>query len=99
MEVLLGYFVARELGTAHTICRNFIWTDMCLQIFEIPSIDPERFQVILGEKDFLIDSAAVVEYLHEQGVSDESITCIKGAQHGAALIAPQEGMKKVLASL
>ncbi|SGY79652.1 BQ5605_C008g05187 [Microbotryum silenes-dioicae] len=99
MEVLLGYFVARELGTAHTICRNFIWSDMLLMERDLPRTDPASLQIILAEHDFLVDADAVVAYLHESGISDDCITCVKGAQHGAALIVHEEGMKKVLASL
>lgn len=51
IEVLLGYFVAREVGVAHTIGRRFIWSDMCLWADELPTLDPKDTHFIMAEKD------------------------------------------------
>lgn len=51
IEVLLGYFVAREVGVAHTIGRCFIWSDMALWADELPTLDPKDTHFVFGEKD------------------------------------------------
>jgi hypothetical protein len=35
MKVMLRYFVARELGTAHTLCRAFDWSSNLLWTEEV----------------------------------------------------------------
>lgn len=95
IEVLLGYFVARELGTARTIGRNFQWSDMCLWIDDFKEIDEDNFQVIFGETDMLVDVPSCVEYLEESGVPDKCITIIPKYQHGKALMFPGPGMDLV----
>lgn len=96
IEVLLGYFVARELGTARTIGRHFQWSDMCLWVDDFPSIKPDNFHVVFGEKDLLVDVPSCKEYLLESGVPRECVTVVPDYQHGKALMFGGEGMRTVL---
>lgn len=95
IEVLLGYFVARELGTARTIGRNFQWSDMCLWVDDFISIHPDNFHVVFGEKDLLVDVPSCVAYLRESGIPDECITVVPDYQHGKALMFEGTGMQLV----
>jgi len=99
MQVLLGYFVARELGIAHTICRDFQWTEMIVWEWEFPQINVDTFKVILGDEDFLTDCKGMVDYLLEAGVPEECITVCRGYQHGQALCAEGFGMQEALRAL
>jgi pimeloyl-ACP methyl ester carboxylesterase len=95
IDVLLGYFVARELGTARTIGRNFNWSDMCLWVDEFGKIDPDTLHFVFGESDLLVDVPSCVSYLKENGVPDECITILPNYQHGKALIFKAHGMMLV----
>ncbi len=93
IEVLLGYFVGRELGVAHTIARRFLWFDMILWADEFPSLDPDNLQFIFAERDVLVDIPGSVKYLTDSGVSKDTITVMRGYNHGQALIVDNDGMK------
>lgn len=93
IEALLGYFVGRELGVAHTIARRFLWFDMILWADEFPSTDPDNLQFILGERDVLVDIPGSVKYLTDAGISEDCITVMRGYNHGQALIVDNAGMK------
>ncbi|GAA94352.1 hypothetical protein E5Q_01003 [Mixia osmundae IAM 14324] len=99
LQVLLGYFVARELGNAHTIGRDFQWTDMLLWEHELPDVSPENLHIVLGDSDFLIDPVSIVRYLKECGIVDEAITLCRGYNHGQALIVDSDGMRTVLSHM
>lgn len=92
VEALLGYFVGRELGIAHTILRSFIWFDMILWTEEFPSIDPKNLHIIFAEKDLLVDVPGSVKYLQLSGVSDDCISVLRNYQHGQALMHKGHGM-------
>lgn len=96
IEVLLGYFVSRELGVAHTIARRFLWFDMILWADELPSHRPEDLLFVFGERDVLVDVPASVAYLRDAGVGDDCIRVMKGYNHGQALIVDNAGMKLAL---
>jgi pimeloyl-ACP methyl ester carboxylesterase len=95
IDVLLGYFVARELGTARTIGRNFNWSDMCLWVDEFGEMNKDNLHFVFGESDLLVDVPSCVSYLKESGVPDECVTIIPKYQHGKALIFKAQGMKLV----
>jgi hypothetical protein len=95
IEVLLGYFIATEVGTARTISRNFQWSDMCLWVEDFPEISPERLHLFFGRHDLLIDVDSCVEYLQESGVPKECITVIPDYHHGSALMMDGQGMQLV----
>lgn len=96
VDVLLGYFVARELGISNIICRRFDWTDMIFWINDLADISPEKLHVVLGENDTLLDVDAAREYLLEAGVAESAITVCSGHSHGEALFMPSSGMEVVL---
>lgn len=93
IEALLGYFVGRELGVAHTIARRFLWFDMILWADEFPSLKSQDLHFVFGERDVLVDVPASVAYLRDAGVGDQCISVMKGYNHGQALIVDNEGMK------
>jgi pimeloyl-ACP methyl ester carboxylesterase len=95
IEVLLGYFVARELGTARTIGRNFQWSDMCLWVEDFANFDEKNLHFVFGETDLLVDVPSCVEYLRESGVPKECITVVPKYQHGKALMFHGQGMDLV----
>lgn len=99
MENLLGYFVARELGTAHTIGRHFIWTDMMLWEHEVPNVDPDLFHVVMAGRDFLVNAEREVAYLSECGVDQQCMTIYPHYQHGQALVTNCDGMNLVLSKI
>lgn len=92
VEALLGYFVGRELGIAHTIGRSFIWFDMILWTEEFPSLNPKDLHIIFAEKDLLVDVPGSVKYLQNSGVSDDCISVLRNYQHGQALMHKGHGM-------
>lgn len=96
IEVLLGYFVGRELGTAHTIARRFLWFDMILWADEFPSLKPGELHFVFGERDVLVDVPGSVGYLRGAGVEEDCITVMRGYNHGQALIVDNAGMKLAL---
>ncbi|CAD6980582.1 unnamed protein product [Tilletia controversa] len=93
IEVLLGYFVARELGVAYTIGRYFRWTDMTLWAHEFEAASDDHVHAIVAENDMLVDVPGTVEYLAQTGVPH---TVMKGYQHGQPLCVEGEGMQIVL---
>ncbi|UZJ56812.1 hypothetical protein CBS101457_006132 [Exobasidium rhododendri] len=95
IEVLLGYFVARELGTARTIGRNFQWSEMCLWVDDFTQIDEQNLHFVFGETDLLVDVPSSVEYLEEAGIPKKCITVVPKYQHGKALMFHGQGMDKV----
>ncbi|PWN41234.1 hypothetical protein IE81DRAFT_181524 [Ceraceosorus guamensis] len=100
VEVLLGYFVARELGIAHTIARRFIWSDMLLWVHDLPEVlTPDNVQLIFGERDMLLDVPASVDYLRSAGVPAECIHVLPKYQHGKALFIDAKGMHIALHAL
>lgn len=93
IEVLLGYFVARELGISYTICRKFIWWDMIMWAEDLLDLHSAgRLQVVMGGNDVLIDVESVQRYLAQHGLTDDQVHVDKGAQHGQALFLPSRGM-------
>lgn len=94
IEVLLGYFVARELGISYTICRKFIWWDMIMWAEDLAALhDTDRLQVVIGGNDVLIDVKSVQEYLTQHGLDPQQIHVDPSAQHGQALFLPSRGMR------
>lgn len=95
IEILLGYFVAREVGIAYSIARRFLWWDMLFWIDDVKTVSPDRVQVVMGSKDVLLDVTAVQDYLSAAGIGEDHVTVIPGAQHGQALFMPSKGMEVV----
>jgi len=59
-EWQLWYFGSRDAGVAHTFSRRFFWSESIIWKEDIAS---RRTTVFLGERDMLLDSAHVYEYL------------------------------------
>jgi hypothetical protein len=93
VESLLGYFVGRELGVAHTIARRFLWFDMILWAEEFPSTKPADLHFIFAERDVLVDVPGSVRYLREAGIDEDCITVMRNYNHGQALIVNNKGMQ------
>ncbi|CAO1638446.1 unnamed protein product [Sympodiomycopsis kandeliae] len=99
IEVLLGYFVARELGISYTICRKFIWWDMIMWAEDLAGLDSSRLQIVIGGNDVLIDVESVQKYLHLYDIGQDQVHVQPGAQHGQALFLPSQGMRKTCQAL
>lgn len=95
IEILLGYFVAQEVGNAFTIARRFDWVENAFWIKDLGDLGNDKVKIVIGEKDVLIESQAVWEYLVDEGVPQDAITICPGAQHGENLFMPSAGMKHV----
>ncbi|KAE8216061.1 hypothetical protein CF327_g793 [Tilletia walkeri] len=93
IEVLLGYFVAREIGVGLTIGRYFRWTDMTLWAHEFEAASDDHVHVVLASNDMLVDVPGTVEYLSHSGVPH---TVMQGQQHGQPLCIEGEGLQNVL---
>jgi predicted alpha/beta hydrolase family esterase len=65
-DVLLEYFVFRELSLAATLARNFIWHRNILWAEDLP--DKKRSVGILSSNDVIVPSASVQNYLVDKGV-------------------------------
>src|ERR1700712_4659882 len=59
-EWQLWYFGSRDAGVAHTFSRRFFWSESILWKEDIAS---RRTTIFLGERDLLVDTAHVYEYL------------------------------------
>jgi pimeloyl-ACP methyl ester carboxylesterase len=59
-EWQLWYFGSRDAGVAHTFARRFFWSESILWKEDLAS---RRATIFLGERDLLVDTAHVYEYL------------------------------------
>ncbi len=87
IEMLMRYFVAREVGTANTLCRYFDWSSNILWPNEIEKLqDGKRTRFYLAEEDAILSAKDTLEYLVEQGCPRENIYYGKGKAHGEMLM-------------
>lgn len=84
IEVLMRYFVGRELGTANMLCRHFDWSSNILwPQDEIPNLlDPHHTRFFLAGMDSILNAKETREYLREHGVRDTNEGASKEAPEG-----------------
>ncbi|PKI83050.1 hypothetical protein MVES_002982 [Malassezia vespertilionis] len=64
VEYSLRYFVAREVGTANVLMRNFDWSANVLLLDEIPHrTDPQRVRIYLAGSDTVVDAPLLRDFL------------------------------------
>ena len=87
IELLMRYFVARELGTANTLCRYFDWSSNILWPNEIDQLtDGKKTRFYLAEEDAILSARDTLEYLVESGCPRDNIHFGKGKAHGEMLM-------------
>jgi pimeloyl-ACP methyl ester carboxylesterase len=68
-ERFVNYFASRELFISHYISRHFQWYHACLWAEDLPGTD--QTSVYLSEKDLLVPSLKVADYLRDRGVDQQ----------------------------
>lgn len=87
IELLMRYFVAREVGTANTLCRYFDWSSNILWPNEIEALkDGSKTRFYLAEEDAILSAKDTLEYLVESGCPRENIFYGEGKAHGEMLM-------------
>ncbi|EPQ28870.1 uncharacterized protein PFL1_03672 [Pseudozyma flocculosa PF-1] len=87
IELLMRYFVARELGTANTLCRYFQWSSSLLWPDEIPNLtDASKTRFYLAEHDAILHAGETREYLFEMGLPARCLFFGEGKVHGEMLM-------------
>ncbi|EST04692.1 E3 ubiquitin-protein ligase Highwire/Pam/Rpm-1 [Kalmanozyma brasiliensis GHG001] len=97
IELLMRYFVARELGVANTLCRYFDWSSNILWPNEIAKLqDGKRTRFYLAEEDAILSAKDTLEYLVESGCPRENVHYGKGKAHGEMLMHGGEDFRNVV---
>lgn len=88
MQLLMRYFVARELGVANTLQRNFDWMSSLVTPADIPHAgDPSKASIYFSERDSIVDTSRVTAYLAGEGMAEHSgVTVFPKLKHGEALM-------------
>ncbi|KAJ8086715.1 hypothetical protein PM082_005538 [Marasmius tenuissimus] len=95
-ELLVRYFVGRELGVANLLQRHFDWSSNSLWFEEIPNArDPSKALFLLGGKDGILNAPRVKKYLTSHGVR-KGLFYDPDAIHGQALLMGGEGHERVM---
>ncbi|KAI9009721.1 Alpha/Beta hydrolase protein [Gaertneriomyces semiglobifer] len=81
LELLMHYFVTRELYIAHTIRKHFSWSHNALFVQDLPK---GKHAVVLSSHDQIVDSASVRRYLQKEGGVD--VYWIENTTHGAMML-------------
>ncbi|TPX65045.1 hypothetical protein SpCBS45565_g05452 [Spizellomyces sp. 'palustris'] len=79
-ELLMHYFVSRELYIAHSLARHFIWSENVLFKEDLPI--NEKHLVLLSSKDQIVPSQAVRQYLQDSKVD---LLWLENTAHGALM--------------
>ncbi|SJX62435.1 uncharacterized protein SRS1_13284 [Sporisorium reilianum f. sp. reilianum] len=97
IELLMRYFVAREVGTANTLCRYFDWSSNILWPHEIDGLhDGRRVRFYLAEEDAILSARDTLEYLVESGCPRENIHYGKGKAHGEMLMHGGDDFERIV---
>lgn len=97
IEMLMRYFVAREVGTANTLCRYFDWSSNILWPDEIERLkDGKRTRFYLAEEDAILSAKDTMEYLVESGCPRENVHYGKGKAHGEMLMHGGEDFAQIV---
>ncbi|KAN0063190.1 hypothetical protein ACQY0O_004354 [Thecaphora frezii] len=97
MEMVIRYFVARELGTANTLCRYFDWSSNTLWADEIRNKDdPHLTRFYLAENDAILHAHDTQSYLLEMGVPPECIHFCRKKAHGEIFVSQGPEFRELL---
>jgi hypothetical protein len=99
MQLLMRYFVARELGVANTLQRNFDWISSLLRPADIPNLgDASKASVFLSERDAIVDTPRISAYLSSEGLDESAGLRIFAKQkHGESMMGHGHSFKTVMA--
>ncbi|PWZ01327.1 hypothetical protein BCV70DRAFT_158426 [Testicularia cyperi] len=87
IELLMRYFVAREVATANTLCRYFDWSSNILWPNEIERLkDHTKTRFFLAQHDAILSAKDTREYLVECGTPHENIYWGTNMAHGEMLM-------------
>lgn len=97
IELLMRYFVAREVGTANTLCRYFDWSSNILWPNEIEALkDGKKTRFYLAEQDAILSAKDTLEYLVESGCPRENIYYGQAKAHGEMIMHGGETFEDVV---
>lgn len=98
MQLLMRYFVARELGVANTLQRHFDWISSMLRPIDIPNVgDSSKVAVFLAERDAIVDSSRVAAYLKGEGWDESNgVRVWKKQRHGESMMGHGESFEAVM---
>lgn len=97
IELLMRYFVAREVGTANTLCRYFDWSSNILWPHEIEKLqDGRRTRFYLAEDDAILSAKDTLEYLVECGCPRQNVHYGKRKAHGEMLMHGGDDFDKIV---
>jgi hypothetical protein len=88
IELLMHFFVSRELFIAHTLSRNFSWSHNTLFVGDLDTAAIRaRACVVLSGGDSIVPTAAVRTYLDGHGDSKRlDVVFFEEQQHGEMLV-------------
>lgn len=78
IELLMHYFVARELFIAHTLSRHFSWSHNAL----FPEELPESSVVVISSDDLIVPAKRTYDYLKASVSQSVELIWFEGTQHG-----------------
>ncbi|KAK4700679.1 hypothetical protein P7C70_g5569, partial [Phenoliferia sp. Uapishka_3] len=101
MSHLMRYFVSRELGVANVLQRHFDWISSVLWLSDVPeAYDPSKFAVHLSEKDAIVDTPRIRNYLAGEGLKEgEGLKVFPKQKHGDSMLGHGKGFNAVLSWL
>ena len=86
IQLLLDFFIARELFTANAIQRHFSWTHNTLFVDDLPK---RRSTVVLSQKDLITDAPLIKHYLEPaRARGDVDVHFHAGLEHGELFLRP-----------
>lgn len=99
IEYMLRYFVAREVGTANVLTRNFEWSENSLFLECLPHrTDPNRTRVYLAGWDTVVDAPALLRFLRRHGMGPV-VEYAERAHHGAFVMGPHQCLPRIVRDL
>lgn len=91
-DLMMWYFVAREVGVSAALGRGFWWFQNVLFPSSLPPLS--KTHVYLGSNDRVVNPRRVIEYLEK---NDVPTTCFRGLGHAGVLVVSATARAEVLA--
>ncbi|KAJ3011558.1 hypothetical protein HKX48_006774 [Thoreauomyces humboldtii] len=97
LQLLMNYFVSRELYIAHSLSRHFHWSHNILFAEDLPTVAHQGLKnyVVLSETDLIVPSPRVRQYLEVRNYENSdprntaNIVYHEGRNHGEMLFRPK----------
>jgi hypothetical protein len=98
VQLLIHYFVSREMFIAHTLCRHFSWSH---NVIFMPDLADTPTTIILSEHDEIVPFRKTMEYLAREngrgGTAKAEILAIS-CQHGEMMLRAAQ-LRRVLQAI